>query len=401
MSSLAFSPGVLRLFGAEKVQTAFARVEVHSDPALVMKAWEELESIAPASIYQTRAFLMPWLETVGAKARLEPMFIIGRNAAGTALALLCLGILRRGPFRNAVFLGGKDSNANLGLFRPGFTYTRDDIFDLLRTATRALGSRAPDLFMLLDQPLEWEGVANPFTTFRHQKSPSYAHGTVLDVNADAFIESKLSKDTRKKLRKKESRLAASGELAHLRNDDPVLAHCILDVFFAQKTARCEEQNINAGFDDPAKQDFIERAFANAVNADGSQPALELHALRAGERIVAVYGGGTHRGHFSGMFTSFDADPEIAKSSPGDLLLMKLIAAKCREGVQFFDLGIGEARYKAAFCDQTLPLIDVFVPMNFKGQLFAAFEATRLRLKRTIKQNPRTFALVRQMRMRLR
>lgn len=50
------------------------------------------------------------------------------------------------------------------------------------------------------------------------------------------------------------------------------------------------------------------------------PAIELHALVTGNRIVAVYAGATHRGRFHAMINSFDPAPEIARTSPGDLLM---------------------------------------------------------------------------------
>ena len=98
-----------------------------------------------------------------------------------------------------------------------------------------------------------------------------------------------------------------------------------------------------------------------------------------------------------MFNSFDSDVEIAKSSPGDLLLMKVIAAQCAAGVRRFDLGIGEARYKATFCDEAIPLFDSFVPASLKGWVYLKLLAVSLRAKRTVKQNGRLFALAKRLR----
>lgn len=111
-------------------------------------------------------------------------------------------------------------------------------------------------------------------------------------------------------------------------------------------------------------------------------------------MIATYAGAVHRGRFSAMVNSFDADPEIAKSSPGDLLLMKLIALQCEKGCASFDLGISEARYKATYCDLTIPLFDVVVPFGVRGQLFAVMQSLCSRLKLAIKQNPKLFATLR-------
>jgi CelD/BcsL family acetyltransferase involved in cellulose biosynthesis len=51
-----------------------------------------------------------------------------------------------------------------------------------------------------------------------------------------------------------------------------------------------------------------------------------------------------------MATSFDMASEIAKTSPGEILLVDLIKLKCHAGITVFDLGVGEARYKTTICD---------------------------------------------------
>ena len=95
-----------------------------------------------------------------------------------------------------------------------------------------------------------------------------------------------------------------------------------------------------------------------------------------------------------MINSYDADAEIARSSPGALLLRAIIEAKCRDGLAAFDLGIGEARYKDEWCDETLPLFDSLMPVSPKGHVYCAFESARLRGKRWIKQSPWAWPAVR-------
>lgn len=369
------------------------RVEVCADPDRALAAWRELIAVAPASAYQTPGFLLPWLATRGVEAGLEPLFIVQRDSDSAALALFCLGLKNIGFCRAAVFLGEKDSNFNFALFRPGFTPDRAAIVAMLRTAAWMTGAKAPDLFLLLNQPLDWNGWPNPLAALPRQWSPSFAYQTALNADAEKFFSSKLSKDARKKLRKKENRLAEIGPVRYLAaGGDSAVRQRIIEAFFAQKIARFETQKIDAGFDSKAMWDFVETA---------SRPSevnhLELHALLCGENIVATYGGATHQNHFSGFFNSFDADPEIAKSSPGDLLLLKLIAAKCAEGVTTFDLGIGEARYKQMVCDEAVPLFDSFIPVTWKGSIAAIVLSLSQRIKRSLKQNRKAFEAARRLR----
>ncbi len=379
--------------GAAATQMPIAHIAVFRDPQEVEAAWAELEARVPSSIYQTRAFLKPWIETLGAMRGIEPMFVLGKDALGHAAILLCLGIERHGPFRIGTFLGGKETNFNLGLCRLDVRLSAADLSQLLRTAAKSMGAAAPHCFLLQNQPESWEGIANPLAALPHQPSPSFAYTTPLEPNGEKFVAAKQSKDTRKKLRKKETRLTELGAVTAIANDTPDAARVIVDAFLRQKIARAEAQAYDADFATPAMRGFLERL---AV-PQGSDAALEFHALACGDKIVATYAGGTHRNHFSCLVNSFDADPEIAKSSPGDLLLMRLIASQCDKGRDGFDLGIGEARYKASYCDVTVPLFDTVFPVGILGQFYGAGVAARLKLKRTIKQNPQLFGRLKRLR----
>jgi CelD/BcsL family acetyltransferase involved in cellulose biosynthesis len=371
----------------------FAKVEVHRALDAVEADWAELEQQASASIYQTRAFVMPWLEALGAEHKITPLFITAKDSFGRTIALLCLGVRSYGWFRVASFLGGRESNFNFGLFRPGAYFSPADLRALLRDAAKAAGKDAPDVFVLKNQPYEWKGTQNPFAFLPHQPSPSAAYATELDGDAAAFLKSKLSKDTQKKLRKKEARLAEIGSVELITGDDPETARRILDAFFAEKIRRFDEKAIASDFAAPSMRSFFER-----LHRQEHTPAncwLELYGLSVGDRIIATYIGAAHKGHFSAMVNSFDSDPEIAKSSPGDLLLMKLMAAQCTDSRTSFDLGIGEARYKTTYCDIKVPLFDVLVPLGAIGYAIAARQLVGSRLKTEIKKRPQIFAALRQ------
>jgi CelD/BcsL family acetyltransferase involved in cellulose biosynthesis len=371
-------------------------IEVYNDPADVLTIWQDLMAVAAASVYQTPGFLIPWLTTRGTEAGIQPKFVVQKDNDGTVLAMFCLGLKRFGLFHAAIFLGTKDSNFNFGLFRPGYAPDRATLTHLLRAAARKMGAQIPDLLILCNQPLEWNGWVNPLAALRHQMSPSFAYKANLGDDVERYFEAKLSKDTRKKLRKKETRLAEAGALLHINTtDDSIAREKIISAFFEQKIARFEIQNIESGYKSPVMRSFLETALSTPRPSGEGQ--LELHALFCSENIVAVYGGATHQGHFSAFFNSFNAKPEIAKSSPGDLLLLKLIAAKCNAGIKTFDLGIGEARYKQMVCNETVPLFDSFVSVTLKGRGLALAFSVGLSLKRWLKQNQNAFKIAKRIR----
>ncbi|QAY95896.1 hypothetical protein CWB41_09275 [Methylovirgula ligni] len=371
----------------------FAAVEVFRDVAAVHDIWEELETAAPVSIYQTRAFLIPWIETLGTAQKIAPLFIAAKDRDGRPVLLLCLGIKTAGPLRIGRFLGEKATNFDMPLCRPGVVWTRADIEELLRAAAAKLGGAAPDVFALRDQPFEWSGFCNPLALLPHQPSPHVVLSTRLESDSGKFLASKLSGNARRQLRVKEARLAELlGPVELIANDTPARADAILTAFFAQRIVRFHDHDIDADFSDPAMQTFWTRLGRPAATA----AAVEFYALTAGGRIVATIAGATHAGCFSFAVNSIDTDPEIARTSPGVLLINKLIASQCQKGVAQFDCGPGEERYKLQYCDRRIELFDVFLPVRLRGHLFAALRTEGSRLKRALKRNPRLFETMRRL-----
>ena len=114
----------------------FARVEVCEALEDARLPWTALAQEAPASPYQSFDFARVWFATIGAAEGATPLIVVARDDVGQPVALLPFARVARGPLRFAVFLGGKDSNFNLGLFRPGGAWSRDDVAALLAAAAR-------------------------------------------------------------------------------------------------------------------------------------------------------------------------------------------------------------------------------------------------------------------------
>ena len=367
-----------------------ATVEVHTDPRMLVTEWRTLAASWPATPYQTPDWLIPWIETVGAGLNLQPMIVVARDASGAPLALLPFGITRQGGLSVAAFLGGRDANFNMGLFRRGVAWSRASLLDLLRRAALASRLRV-DLYALHNQPLSWQGVANPFAKLERQPSPSFAYKATLERDPEAFFKDHLSRESRKKLRQKMTRLKGFGGVEIVRAADPVEIAAVLDALLDQRRERCEVLGLPT--DDLAGL----RCFLDRVTADGPTSTVELHALRCSGRVIATLAGARHGDRFSGMLTSFASDPDLARTSPGELLLSEVMRRACEEGLTTFDLGIGEARYKETYCPEAEPLFDSQVSVTLKGRIAASGESLRLRAKRTIKQSSWAWPLVQRLR----
>jgi CelD/BcsL family acetyltransferase involved in cellulose biosynthesis len=165
----------------------------------------------------------------------------------------------------------------------------------------------------------------------------------------------------------------------------------LAAFLSQKAARMRAIGMANSFDCPHATAFLEAAATRHLGE--GKPTIELRALMSGERIVATLGGLAQAGRFCGMFISYDADPEISRCSPGQLLVLETIRDLGARGFATFDLGVGEARYKDENCETDEPLFDTMIAATPLGVAFGWAMMTGRQVKRWIKRTPWAWSLV--------
>ena len=236
--------------------------------------------------------------------------------------------------------------------------------------------------------------AQTLTQLPTQPSPSLLHGTSLPASSEAIVAS-MSGDSKKRMRWRMRKLEDVGPISfmHSRSHDEIVA--VIEAFRRQKKVRIDAMGVSAGFDIDLVAAFMEEA------ALSQEPGIELYALKAGEQIVAMYGGVSHAGAFHAMVNSFDTDPEISRTSPGELVTIHLLQALCNQGLKEFDLGVGEAAYKDKWCDRHEALVDSFIGVTAKGKAYALAQSTKQSLKRNIKQSEWLWPLAKKIRARLR
>jgi CelD/BcsL family acetyltransferase involved in cellulose biosynthesis len=352
--------------------------------------WRDLEARADASPFQRFAFTASYVPALSAPNGAEPAFILIHGSGGAAEAILPLEKVRRSGVTILRSIGGKHASYHLALAsREGAKLLAADPAGALRQAAEAAGGT--DLIMLTSQPLCWEGAPNPLALPGSAEAASHAYETALPgaaanptEDARSFIEAHLSSDTRKKLRKKRQALAKLGQVSFARPLEPNEIETTLQAFFAQKERRFAAQGIANPFAEPTVQAFLRAACLPR----GGPPAIELHTLRSGDKIVAVFGLAVGFSRASGMFTSFEDDPAIARCSPGDLLLNDIVRDLIERGFRHFDLGVGEARYKNSFCTSEVRLVNSFLPLTLHGRLAAAALQTASWVKTVVKRDRR-------------
>jgi CelD/BcsL family acetyltransferase involved in cellulose biosynthesis len=368
------------------------RAEIYGSLAASETLWRKLESDAASlhTPYQRFDWVAAYIRATG-EAEAARVILL-RDEAGRARILLPLVLRRAYGLRIAHTVGDTHANFHMPLFasRDAAALPWGDIGAAVTHAARGAGI---DALALQHQPRMWDGAANPFAVAGEAEA-SDAYGLMLGPDPEATVRRVLSADARKKLRSKEKRLAeAHGAVAYRSAGSSEEASRFLENFYAQKSARFAAMGVADPYADPAI-----RGFLSAVAA-GPDPAMELHALCLAEsgRVLAVFGGAVSGQRFSGMMTAFDADPDIARFSPGDLLLQHLVREQTARGRRGFDLGVGEARYKASICDETINLVETIVPVSLAGHAYGSIRRTAIRTKRQIKRDPRLFEALQRLR----
>jgi len=384
--------GAMAFLGAETLAVGparpFAEFDILDDLSAGEAAWAEIYLDGLATPYQSFGFVTSWLRTIGRAEAVEPMIVVARDDRGRTSAILPLGRRRRRGLRIAGFVGGKHANFHMGVFRRGLDVDRQSIIDLLQRVAEAARL---DAFFFVNQPQAWQKRLNPFALLARQPSPSFGHATQLKGDFNRWLDAHYSKGSRKKLGKKARRLAEQGPVSSFIARDAATASTLLAAFFAHKKTRAKSTGLFNDFDDAAAELFLKAATCEG-HAE-QRPLIELYGLRCGDRIAAVFGGVAHAGRFCGMIISYDQDIEIARSSPGEILIHDVIRDLTERGFTTLDLGVGEARYKDACCETEEALFDMAAGFTLRGRLAVAAFLSGRAVKRWIKRRPWAWSIV--------
>jgi CelD/BcsL family acetyltransferase involved in cellulose biosynthesis len=338
------------------------------------REWDALAATGVATPYQLR----DWVEGFVAHASQpgdEHVFITLRDDRGGLTGLFPL-VLRRGRLgRIASFIGDKHANWHMPLLAPALAASLDTAGS--HRLLREIGALLPglDAFSFINQPKTWNGSPAPLACLATWAGTQAAYGLDISEGGEAAMARAMSKHARKNLRNKRRKLDEMGPITLLHARTAGEIDMVATVFARQKAERFAELGIADPFASPGMMEFLR------AGAGGETPSRIWHALLLGERPIAVFVGAVDAVRYSGMATSFIADPNIARYSPGEALLSELIMAQAEAGRRMFDLGVGEARYKASFCDIVEPVVETVMPVSPRGYAIMA----ALQLKRMAKQ----------------
>lgn len=381
--------------GAEPRHVGIERIDIFDDIAAAAPTWDRLANSALATPFGRRDWIELWQRYIGAQEGIRPLIAVARDQRGEPLFLLPLACRVRRMFTVAHYFGGRHSQLNMGLWRRNVAgaLTAPDLAAAFETIAQ---SRGIDLFLLLNQPTEWEGRSNPLVQLAHQPSPDDVFRLDFDgESGEQLIKSRLKPSLRGLLKSKEKKLARLDGYRYFRAATSEEAERVLAAFLTQKAAHLKSQGVRNAFAAPGVTDFLRTACIDGF-ADG-MPAIELHALEGGGEVLAVMGGVVNPQRFSAMFNSYTLAEEHARWSPGLILIQHMLRHCADRAIASYDLGAGYAAYKRYFCKTTEPLFDSTLAFSERGHIAAALFRMGLAGKRWVKSTGPLWAVVRAMR----
>ncbi len=371
-----------------------ARINILNSLEDALSTWQRLDDGgAIQSPYQRPEWVTLWHRHVSPHAAVRPLIVAGFDDRGDPLFLWPLTVCRMIGITAAMFIGGKHATLNLPAWRPDYAdrLTAPQLADILHEIAR----RVPelDVLLLLNQPVVWNGMPNPFSRLPHQRSAEDNYRLTLSPSGGDNI----SRGMRRRLRKKEAHLAKLPGYRYLRASTPGEVDRCLDAFFVQKAESLSARGFRNVFDCPGIKSFI-RAACHEGLAQGN-PVIELHTLEAQGELLALFAGVHDKRRYTLAFNSVTRGNN-ARHSPGLVLLQHIITECAERGFEAFDVGPGDARYKKWFCKEFEPVIDSILPLSARGRIAAPIMRSLLFVKSRIKRSPVLWRMVETLKRRL-
>ncbi|MCU0830207.1 MAG: GNAT family N-acetyltransferase [Rhizobiaceae bacterium] len=310
--------------------------------------------------------------------------------------ILCLPVelVTRSGLRIGRFVGGRHANGNLpAMAVPLSEAETASLLDGLQRLGALSGDKIDAL--VLERQLETQGgIPNPLLARGSWVSPNVALSLSLEGGFGAVLERHSAKRKRKRFRSSQRKFEAAGVLAVETQVPPERSADTLGSFFAMKAHQFARKGLTDAFGNPAEQAFFKALFA------GSSPQSRHHFFASRIDVAgaprAVLGSSRCGDTLSVHFMAF-ADDELAQASPGDYLNHSLIEAACADGVETYDLGVGDEGYKRAWCDIETWQRDCVFGLTLRGRLFSIQAHLVQDAKRRIKASAPVWAVVKQAR----
>lgn len=292
-------------------------------------------------------------------------------------------------------LGTDQSNCDWLVTLPDFTPDAAQLRDLLARIGREAGGI--DILSLLNQPAQWQDKPNAMLALGRSPGASNLYTATIGPTPVPYIEHRLATKRRSNIKRGIRRLVElHGPVRVVRVGDAATLDKVHAAFLEQRALRFEEMGIRNIFAEPGFMRFFRQLAIDSF--DEERPALTLHALYAGDEILATCWGAMAGNHYSQYINSTAAGP-AAKYSLMAVLIAEVMDDLTQSGIITFDMGLGDFEYKVEWTEPE-PVFHSVIALTARGRIAARLLEQRAAIKRVIKQTPALWSAARALRRQL-
>lgn len=358
------------------------------DPAEIRDQWLAFEKEADVTVFQSYKWTSAWCRTSAAAFGERPLIVTGHDSAGQLALILPMALVRKLSACVLRWLSQDYANYNLGLYRPDIV---DQIGEVeIRAIFGQIACHWPEIsaIQFRKQPFEWNGVNNPIAQLPSYPGASSAYALNLSPDFHSLYASTFSGRTRRKRKWGERNLAKLGKLKIALADTETERLELLETFLRQKAIQFQSEGMPNVFADPRVQMF----YRELTRDSGDGAPFEYNYLSVGDTVAATCNGMKFQDRFYLLTISMDLG-ELNRWSPGFILLREKIAHHCREGTAVFDLGSGDAGYKAAWHSDEVPRFETYLSLSPRGWATTFLSETKAQSRWAIKSSPLVWKMV--------
>ena len=346
------------------------------------EAWLVFEEKAACTPFQTYQWMHAWQIAVSGRNSVSPLIVLG--LLGDKLAfILPFAIEHWHGTRRLIWFGHELADYNGALIDPDTLKRLADGFaaDILRRVRSLVPGI--DYVCLAKQPETLCGLPNPFARFRSVPFTCRAHCAKLSDSWEEFSRAHRSGRSLRSFRARERHLAKLGDLVFEQASSPQERSQSMELLVTWKIAQLTARGGRVTFADAAARRFMHE-LARATTGD---PRFRLYSLKSDGRAIALAFCLVSQGQLIYYQCAYAAG-EMARYSPGSLLLIHIFKAAIDEGLEIFDFSNGDEDYKAHWVDRSDAIFVSLVPFTLKGRIAAALDRMELEAVRWVKRHPR-------------
>jgi CelD/BcsL family acetyltransferase involved in cellulose biosynthesis len=342
----------------ETFSTGLVYLENWAGAEAMLPQWRTLEQHGTSTLFQSRAWLLPWCRLISPGLKARPIFVTVRDGSNEPVMVLPLCVRKSFGLSIVEFADGGVADYAAPLMsreigRSSFGQIWPQILDLLPKS---------DLIRFEKLPEHTAGRTNPITLLPwvHKMDNFAAWGISLPACRADYDKALRSRDRKEIRRKRKNLFEALGSVSLVHAKTGSEKRRIFDALRLQRQVRFGKLKRHDILSDPHYLQFYEELIF------GSEVAI-VSALMAGDRPAATMLGVYYQNRFLLLMHSFDS--ELESLSPGIVAIDEMTSHLIENGIAHFDFTIGSEGYKKQFGVAEEAIFTGMLARSWKGALY--------------------------------